>query len=231
MTTERRIATAVGLLFVAATVASVLGSLTLGSTLDGPGFLAEVAAQEPRVVTAALLFLVAATSAFATAWLLFPVLARHDEALAAGYVGLRAFENVFYVVGVVALLTMVTVGQDGGAEATGVALRALHDWAVLVGTLVFFSLGSLALNVVLYRSRLVPRWLATWGLVGAPLALAYGVLGILGVDTAMGSPFMLLAMPIAFQEMTFAGWLLVRGFQHPPASLDVHARLRVEVTT
>jgi hypothetical protein len=61
----------------------------------------------------------------------------------------------------------------------------------------------------------VPRWLSILGLLGAPSALSYGVLGILGHGTDLGSPLMLLAMPIALQELVFAGWLIARGFDRP----------------
>ena len=74
------------------------------------------------------------------------------------------------------------------------------------------SLFITPFNHVLYRSRLVPGWLSLWGLVGGGLLFLYGVLGILGVDTGLGSAWMLLAMPIAVEEMVFAGWLLRKGF-------------------
>ena len=90
---DRRTAKVVGVLFIVATVASLLGSVALGSVLDGSDYLATVAAHEGQVITAALFFLIASTSAFATAFLLFPTLRRHAEGLAAGYVGLRAFEK------------------------------------------------------------------------------------------------------------------------------------------
>jgi hypothetical protein len=99
MEADRTVGIVVGVLFITATVASVLGSVALGSALDGPDHLVEVASREPGVIAAALLLLVATTAAFATACLLFPILRPHDEGLA-GYVGLRAFENVFHVVAV-----------------------------------------------------------------------------------------------------------------------------------
>ena len=225
METNRTTERVVGALFIAATVGSIAASAALGSVLDGPAYLTDLAAQQGRTILAVLVFLIAATSAFATSFLLFPILRRHAEGLAAGYVGLRAFENVFYVAGVVSLLAMLTVSQNdavGAAGATdlrllGATLLALHDWSILIGTLIFFALGAATLNYVLYRSRLVPRWLSTWGLIGAPLALSYGVAGILGYGTDLGSPLMLLAMPIALQELVFAGWLITRGFDRPTA--------------
>lgn len=230
MESDRRTAAVVGALFIVATVGSIVGSVVLGSALDGPDYLVGLSAEAGRVTVAVLCFLVAATSAFATSFLLFPILRPHAEGLAAGYVGLRAFENVLYVAGAISILVMLTLSQDDaiGAAAPadlvvlGVMLTALHTWAVVLGTLIFAGLGCLTLNAVLYRSRLVPHWLSIWGLIGGIGVLAYGTLGLLGFGTGMGSPFMLLAMPLAFQEMVFAGWLLARGFQtgeerHRPA--------------
>jgi hypothetical protein len=238
MDKDRRTAKVVGVLFIMATVASILGSAALGSVLDGTDYLSTLSAHEGQVIVAASLFLIAAVSAFGTAFLLFPILKRYAEGLAAGYVGLRAFENVFYAASVVGLLTMLRVSQSdaiGTADAAqlsvlGTTLLALREWSSLLGTLIFFSIGAVFLNVVLYRSQLVPRWLSVWGLIGAVFAFVYGALGIGGIDTAIGSPWMLLAMPIAVQEMVFAGWLLTKGFpprqevtvQQAPA-LRVHA--------
>ena len=226
MESVKRTGVVVGALFVAATVASILGSLALGSVLDEPDYLIDVSAHEGRVILAVLLFLIAASSAFATAFMLFPILRRHAEGLAAGYVGLRAFENVFYVAGVVALLVMLTVskneaaGTAGDLSVPGAALRALHDWSVMIGTLIFAGWGSLTLNYVLYRSGLAPRWLSLWGLVGAALLVLYGLLGIAGAGTGLDSPLMILAMPLALEEMVFAGWLMTKGFDRRAVQLD-----------
>jgi hypothetical protein len=236
MDSNRRTGIVVGALFIVATVGSILGSVALGSALDGPDYLINIADQESRVILAVLLFLIAASSAFATAFLLFPILRRHAEGLAAGYVGIRAFENVFYVAGVVGLLIMLTVSQGeavgtaGSADPlVGVALLALHDWSVLIGTLIFAGLGSLTLNYVLYRSRLVPRWLALWGMVGGPLVFLYGLLGIFGVGVGFDSPYFLLAMPLALQEMVFAVRLITKGFDRPAVHTGQTRELRAAV--
>lgn len=239
MDTHRRTAAVVGVLFIVATVGSIVGSIVLGSALEGSDYLVGLAGVAGQVTIAAVLFLVAATSAFATAFLLFPVLRPHAEGLAAGYIGLRAFENVFYVAGAISLLAMVTVSQDevvGTARASdlavlGATLQALHTWSVLIGTLIFAGLGSLTLNSVLYRSRLVPRWLSAWGFIGAAGVFTYGLLGLMGVESGLGSPFMLLAMPLAFQEMVFAGWLIAKGFESHDVRLSPTPGPRVPAAT
>jgi hypothetical protein len=83
----------VGALFIVATAVSMLGSVVLGSVLEGSGYLIDVAASESQVILAVLLLLVAASSAFATAFLLFPILRGHSEGLAAGYVGTQRFRE------------------------------------------------------------------------------------------------------------------------------------------
>ncbi|MDD1774720.1 MAG: DUF4386 domain-containing protein [Methanobacterium sp.] len=220
MDSYRKTGIIVGLLFIVATVASILGSVALGSILDASNYLSSVSAHGNQMIIAVLLFLIAAISAVATSFMLFPILRRHIESLAMGYVVLRTFENVFYVVGTLSLLIILTLSQKyvtGAVDASyyqvlGTLMSALHDWAVLIGTLIFFGLGSLTLNYVLYQSRLIPRWLSLWGLIGAALVLVYGLVGIFGLGMGLTSPFALLAMPIAAQEMVFAVWLIVKGF-------------------
>jgi hypothetical protein len=239
MDSDRKTAIVVGSLFISATVASLLGAFALGSVLQGSDYLLDLSDQGGRVIAAVLLYLVAASSAFATAFLLFPILRRHAEGLAAGYVVLRTFENVFYVASSVALLTMLTISQSDAlvmadpaqVPLMGAALLAFQDWSVLIGTLIFSGLGVLTLNSVLYRSRLVPRWLSGWGIVAAPLVFLYGLLGILGFGTQLGSPFMLLAMPLALQEMVFAVWLIAKGFHRREIRLEQPQPTRVPVPT
>jgi hypothetical protein len=89
--------------------------------------------------------------------------------------------------------------------------------------------GSVTLNYVLHRSRLVPRWLSVWGLISAPLVFVYGLLGIFGAGTGLGSPYMLLAMPLALQEMVFAVWLIAKGLNPPATVVPQSPAHRVEV--
>jgi hypothetical protein len=209
----------VGVLFIFATIASILSVVSLGSILEAPNYLINISAHGNPVIITVILWLIAAISAFATSFMLFPVLRRHIESLAMGYVGLRLFENVFYVIGALSLLIMLTVSQEyvvGAVDASyyttlGALLLALQNWAILLGTLIFFGLGSMTLNYVLYQSKLIPRWLSLWGLIGAALTLLYGLLGILD-GSGLNSPFALLSILILVQEMVFAVWLIVKGF-------------------
>ncbi len=220
MDSYRKTGIIVGVLFIIATVASILGKVSLGSILDAPNYLISISAHGNQVILAALFFLIAAIAAVTISFMLFPILRRYVESLALGYVVLRIFENVFYVVGTLGLLLMLTVSQGyvaGAVDASyyqvlGILLLALKDWAGLIGTLFFAGLGSMTLNYVLYKSKLVPRWLSLWGFIGAALIVLLGLFGILGFGMGLNSPFALIAIPIAVQEMVFAVWLIFKGF-------------------
>jgi len=86
-------------------------------------------------------------------------------------------------------------------------LLSAGNWAYLLGLGLAFAISALILNFVLYQSKLIPRWLSGWGLVGAALVFANYLLESFGIN-----PVEILFLPIAVQEMVFAVWLIVKGF-------------------
>ncbi len=166
----RRTSIAAGTLFVVATAASLTGNALL-PPVSGTDRLARLAEHPDRAATAVLLSLVAAACSAAIAVALYPVLRTVDPALALGSVVFRALEAVFYSVGAVFLLTLLSTAEDLGTVAAVPAqvrtaadvLVAGHRQAAAVGVLAFV-VGASLYYLVLYRSRLVPRWLSVWGL-------------------------------------------------------------------
>ena len=90
-------------------------------------------------------------------------------------------------------------------------MLAGHDLDNAALAFTAFSLGTLMLNYVLYRARLVPRWISTFGLLAAASILAARVMLISGLELSSATVTMLDA-PIFLQEMVVAVWLIVRGF-------------------
>ena len=97
-------------------------------------------------------------------------------------------------------------------QATGDALVAVREWAPgFIAGLAFF-VGTFMYNYVMYRSRLVPRWLSGWGLVGAVLGLVATVYVGFTQDFGFTTVNDVLNAPIGLQEMVLAVWLIVKGF-------------------
>jgi Domain of unknown function (DUF4386) len=215
----RNVARIAGILFLAGTVTALPMSFT-ESILNAPNYLTGIAANSTQVLIGALLDFLAAVFSGSIAISLYPVLKKQNEALALGAVGFRLLEPVFYIVNIIGILSLVTLSQDfvrAGAPAASAyqmvgtviqAARAYANYAFGVST---FSLGALMYYVVFYQSRLIPRWLSGWGLLAATLSLAAAFLVLLGLKP-LSPLFIVLILPIFFQEIVLEGWLIFKGF-------------------
>jgi hypothetical protein len=225
MNRDRRTAIVVGVLFIVATTAALIGRVVLlDPILEGADILAKVAANQNQVAAGALFGLVGFFACPSIAIALYPVLRRHSEGLALGSVGLRIIEGVLYSIGAIAVLSMVTLARglvDGGApassylEASGALLMAVRSWAGMAGTLAFYPAG-LMYYLVFYRARLIPRWLSGWGIVAVAMGFSATILIVFQVIRPMTTPQIVLNLPIFLQEMVLAVWLIAKGFS-PPA--------------
>lgn len=221
---ERKTSIATGTLFIIATIAA-LAAAELQPVLTGDDYLTGVAQQDQRLAIAAICYLIAAGTSVGIAIALHPLLAKVDAALALGSVVFRAIEAVFYTVAVVGLLAVLTLARQLGtapAESRP-AIRAIadnlvgvRDHATLVGVIAF-SVGALMYYGLLYRSRLIPRWLSGWGVAATLLMLFACVLALFAGRPVTGYAFLIL--PILVQEMVLACWLLVKGFS-PSVTTD-----------
>ena len=149
---------------------------------------------------------------------LFPVLRRYNEALALGHTGFRFLEVVLFLALEANLLSLVWVSEtflDTGSpayETVVSSIRAESD-AMFFLYVIVFTLGALLLYTVLYQSRLVPRWLSTWGFASAAFLLIGVLLMLLGVvEGTVFDSELIWAPPIAVQEMVMALWLIFKGF-------------------
>ena len=181
MDSYRKIAIIVGVLFIAATVTSVLGGLLVESIIDAPDELVNVTENENQVILGLLLELTWAASAVGITVLMFPILKKQNEGLALGYVGARIFEGFIATVGVISGLVLITLSQEfvnaGAPDATyfqalGTLLLGARAWTWWVGPMIVFAISALIFNYLLYQSKLIPRWLSLWGFIGAALLLA-----------------------------------------------------------
>lgn len=97
-------------------------------------------------------------------------------------------------------------------QASGTSLLALRDWSLNVIGILAFSLGALMYYVILYKSKLIPRWLSGWGIFAAVLSLAATVQASFTHGFGMDSVHTYLSIPIGVQEMVLAVWLIAKGF-------------------
>ncbi|HSP10384.1 MAG TPA: DUF4386 domain-containing protein [Candidatus Dormibacteraeota bacterium] len=213
-------AIAVGVLLIACSAAAIVSAIPLGSTLDGSGYLSKLAVNGNAVVLTALIQFLWAATAVGIAVGLYPVLRKYNRSLALGAVVGRTVEGMLILVGTVSLLALFTLSQGAGTgaapsyQAVGSALLAVRDWGPdFLGGL-SFGTAALMYYYLLYRSRLVPRWLSGWGLIGAGLSIGMTVYSGFTQEFGVTTVSMVVNIPgLALQEMVLAIWLIVKGFK------------------
>ncbi len=217
-----------GLFYLITFASSIPAVLLLRPVLNDAQYIVGPGA-DTQVVWGNILDLVNALTAVGSAVALYPVLKRQSEGLALGFVTTRMFEAAVIAIGVVSLLTVVSLRQPGatGAEAnslvaTGQALVAAYNWVFLVGPNLMPAVNGVLLGTLMYKSGLVPRVIPMMGLVGGPMLLAVTLASMLGI-THHGSAWWLVTAPIFFWELSLGLYLTFKGFR-PAAVTTLMAR-------
>jgi hypothetical protein len=220
MKTYRSNAISAGVLYIIGTVAGILSLALSQPVRDAHDLLASVAANANQMIIATLFVLLMGLSLAMVPVVLYPILRKYNEVLALGYVVFRgALETVTYFVTAIVWLLLLALGQlvvRAGAppapsfQASGALLLKAGEISSLTG--IVFCLGALMFYVVLYQSRLVPRWISVWGLAALVPYLAAEVLAMCALLDPLSTTAVLLHIPLAVQEMVLAVWLIIKGF-------------------
>jgi hypothetical protein len=190
MTTNRKIAIAVGVLFFTATISYGVGNALIASALEAPDDLMNPSIGQ--IGTGVFLEFINSAAVVGIGVLLFPILRRYSEGMALGYAGSRIIESVLLVVGALSALLLLTLRwYDLAFQMAMIALGA----------------GSLLLCYILYKVKLVPRAISILGFVGYIALFAYGWLEIFGLNIGL-----VLFIPGAIFEIVFPLWLIIKGF-------------------
>ena len=216
MDSNRKTAIVVGVLFIIATAAPITSAFFTGSIYE-TDYLTAVSANENQVLIGVLLLLTMTAAIVLIPILMFPILRKYNEGLALGYVGARIFEGFFSAANIISLLSLLSLSREfvnstspvtSYFQTSGALILANYEWGSIL--LDFpFTIGAIVFNYLLYKSKLIPRWLSVLGLIGAALWLANAPLRMFSLSP---SSLEILALPIAAQEMIFAAWLIVKGF-------------------
>ena len=181
---------------------------------------------DTSVALGALLEILPAIANIATAVVLYPIVKRQSQSISLGYVPSRTVESTVIVIGIVSVLSVVTLRKDvGGAGAANPAslvlveraLVAIHDWTFLLGPAFCAGFGTgLLLGYLMYKSGLVPRGMALLGLIGAPLLFASATAIMFGAYKDGSRAAFLLALPETAWEASLGIHLIVKGFKPSP---------------
>lgn len=215
MNNYRTTARVVGVVYLAGFVVGITGSIIIQSILGAPDHLATISANSMMLAIGAILWLMAVVGDAAHGVLMFPVLKPHNERIAVGYLAARIVDAIFIAVMVLFVLIQIPLGSEylKAAASDTSSLQALS--ALLAQAQLYaYEIGMSALGVsglmlcyTLYRAKLVPRWLAVWGLVGYATILVGMLSAVMGSGLGDVS-----SLPGGLWEVFIGVWLIAKGF-------------------
>ena len=219
---QQRRARIFGVLFGLTFVTSIAGVLLYDPVLNDADYILG-SGSDARIELGALCEIFLVVTNIGTAVVLWPIARRQSETLALGFVTSRVVESIVIAVGAISLLSVVTLREDlggGGAGAetlttAGQSLVAVHDWTFLFGPGFCVGMNGLLLGLLMYRSGLVPRWIATSGLIGGPLIFASSIAVLFGAYEQDGAHFAF-ALPEIVFEASITVYTIWKGFRPSP---------------
>lgn len=225
MNSNRRTALVAGIFFVLTFLASIPTLVLYNPVLKDANYIFGAGA-DARISFGAALEIILVIANIGTAVTLFPILKRQNEGAALGYVASRVLESTVIVVGIVSVMSVVTLRKNFAGvpgtnhatlAATGKSLVAIHDWTFLLGPGFCAGFGNgMLLGYLMYRSGLVPRGMAMLGLIGGPLAVITATAVLFGAYKQTSGWSLLLTAPEIAWEASLGIYLIVKGFKPSP---------------
>ena len=218
---HRTTALVAGVLFLLTEVGAITGAALYSPIREGAGYITGAGADD-RILLGALFELLLVITAVGTAVTLYPIVKRQNEGVALAFVMARVLEAVAILVGILSLLSIVTLRQQyaGNADVDpealapiGSSLLSLRDWTFLFGPNFALGAASLLLAYLMYSSGLVPRVIAVLGLIGGALIFLSAIAVMFGAYEQTSTPGLVVALPVFAWEITLAVWLIVKGFR------------------
>lgn len=226
----RKTAIVAGVLFLITHVTSIGAVPLYGSILSDAGYITG-AGPNTQVLIGVMFEVILALAIVGTGVALYPVFKRHDDGAALGWAAGRTLEAAVIAVGVVPLLTIVTLRQQmagtadvspAALEAIGQALMSFHNWTFLLGPGLIYPMNAVMIGYLLYRSRLTPRFIPALCFIGGSLVFIANTAKMLGVMDPNSPWLFAAAAPALAWEVSLALWMIFKGFNRAEA---------VEVTT
>ena len=218
MNSNRKTALFAGILII---IGMIAGMLSVVPSVESPDYLTEVSANQNKVLTGAFFQFTLVPIYIGFALLLYPIIRKYNESLALGFVSFRIIAGIFQLIGVILLPLFLLLSQEFLKSVNpdllyfqlfGDVLKLGRDLSNHVGMMLATGLGNLILFYIFYKTKLVPRWLSSWGFIGNTLAMLASFLILFSIVDVIAPHFIVLTIPLVLQEIVLAIWLIAKGF-------------------
>jgi hypothetical protein len=218
MNSNRKRTIIAGSLYIVGTIAGVL---SIAPAVDASDYLLKASANANQVLSCALFQFIMTIAYVGFTITLYPILRKHMESLALGFLSFRIVAAVLNIIGFICLLLLLSLSQQYVKAGTqdlsyfqtlGDLLRSGRDFVNHVAMILATSVAGLMFYVLLYQTKLIPRWLSLWGLLGTTFTILASLLIMFHMIDIITSTYIVLNLPLILLEIVLAIWFIVKGF-------------------
>lgn len=218
MSGDDRIAKAIGALFLITMILGMIDAYAVAPLLHLQ--LSEYRLHESQFYIGAFAILFMSLGVVGIAILFYPVVERHNRIIAITYVCARVMECLLLIIGVLVYFILLKLSQEMMLQEAqnGAYLQSLANLAIEARysgyqvAMLILGIASMLLCYLLYRTRLIPRWIAATGFTGYALVFISAPLDLMGLIDTTGAGGMLYILGGLFELLLFPAWLIIRGF-------------------
>ncbi len=222
LNSTKKTARITGVLFLIVTITHILGTSIIENLVYTPDYLTSIAANKPMWITALLIMFVCCAGIIGIAIAVFPILRKYHLGVALSYLGFRMVESILFIITEIKTSSLLTLSEQYNKsditlkpifETIGATLQESRTWSFEIGML-FFCTAAFMFYFAFYKSKLLPRFLSIWGIVGAILAFVATLFRFYEIEIpGLG---IVLNLPIATNEIFLSFWLIFKGFNLTP---------------
>jgi uncharacterized protein DUF4386 len=200
----------------------VVGILSIASAVDSPNYLTEATANAAKVSIAALFQFILCLTYIGFAILLYPIVQEYNKRLALGFLSFRIIAGVVLIIGTVILLSILVVSQEFIKnppenqwifEAFGNVLKTTRDYSNHIFMVFTLGTANLMLYILFFKTRLIPKWLSVWGILGTVLSIVASVLLLFNLVEVITMEYLTLNVPSGIFELVLGFWLIAKGLK------------------
>jgi hypothetical protein len=201
-------------------IGTIAGILSIAPAIDVSDYLLKASVNANQVLLAALFQFIMSIAYVGFAITLYPILKKYKESLALGFLNFRIIAAVLNILGFICLLLLLSLSQEfvkAGSpdpsyfQTLGDLLRTGRDFVNHIAMILTLCIGNLMFYVLLYQTKLIPRWLSLWGLLGTIFTIFASLLIMFRIIDIITTIYIALNLPLIILEMVLALWFIVKG--------------------
>ncbi len=221
MNNHRINAIIVGIFYILAAVTSIIAVVFYQPILSDEWYTVVENGLETKILVGVINELAVVATVIGTTVMLFPYLRGWNEHASLGYLCFRFMEAVLITIGIVSILVLLHLSGQYAAGSVddfsnltpiGLLLQSVYRWTSLLGPNIMLGLNTVLYSYLLFRTKLVPKKLASFGMLTAIMVFIAGILDMFGVIGTYSTAKALIALPVGVYEISLAVWLIIKGF-------------------